>query len=71
MKGWFNPKQNQQEERMKIQLVEDAEKLDTKALFQLRSNLVKHIDPLKSDGHALQEVLLNCNRMAMGEIERP
>lgn len=26
------------------------------------------IDPLKTPGNELQEVLMNCNRMAMGEL---
>ena len=29
--------------------------------------LVKVIDPLRSDGADLQDILLKCNRMAMGE----
>ncbi|MEL7121187.1 MAG: sigma-70 family RNA polymerase sigma factor [Bacteroidota bacterium] len=68
LNGWFNPKQNQQEEKMKLQLVKDSEKLGAKELFSLRMKLVKHIDPLRSEGNELQEILLNCNRMAMGEI---
>ena len=38
-------------------------------LFKLRTNLIKAIDPLKSEGNELQEILLDCNRMAMGELE--
>ena len=69
LNGWFNPKQNQQEAKMKVQLVKQANKLDKKALFRMRVELIKAIDPLKSPGNELQEILLDCNRMAMQEIE--
>ena len=68
LNGWFNPKQNQQEAKMKIRLHSDAAKLDKEKLFNLRTQLIKAIDPLKSSGNALQEALMDCNRMAMGEI---
>lgn len=70
LNSWFNPKQNQQEALMKLKLVKEAKKQDQKALYALRANLVKTIDPLRSKGHDLQEVLLQCNRMAMGEVEQ-
>ncbi len=69
LNGWFNPKQNQQEAKLKVNMVRDAEKMDKKDLFEMRVALIKAIDPLKSSGNELQEVLLNCNRMAMGEID--
>jgi RNA polymerase sigma-70 factor (ECF subfamily) len=69
LNGWFNPKQNQNEVKLKIKMVRDAQKKDKKALFKMRIDLIKVIDPLKSEGNELQELLLNCNRMAMGEIE--
>ena len=69
LNGWFNPKQNQQEAKLKIKMARDAENKDKKTLFKMRTNLVKAIDPLKSEGNELQEILLNCNRMAMGELE--
>lgn len=69
LNGWFNPKQNQNEEKLKIKMVRDAKKVDKEALFKMRVDLIKAIDPLKSDGNELQEILLNCNRMAMGETE--
>ncbi|MEO0734727.1 MAG: sigma-70 family RNA polymerase sigma factor [Bacteroidota bacterium] len=64
LNGWFNPKQDQQEAKMKLRLVQAGANAD---LLQLRTELVKAIDPLRSDGHELQQVLLNCNRLAMGE----
>ena len=69
LNGWFNPKQNQQQALMDIDMVKDSAKYDRKALYALRTKLVAAIDPLKSGGHELQEALLNCNRIAMGEVE--
>jgi RNA polymerase sigma-70 factor (ECF subfamily) len=71
LNGWFNPKQNQQEELMKIDMVRDSKKYNREELYHLRAGLVKSIDPLRSKGAGLQEVLLNCNRMAMGEAAMP
>ena len=53
---------------MKIRMVRDAAKVDKEKLFTLRIQLSKGIDPLKSDGNALQEMLMDCKRMAMGEL---
>jgi len=69
LNGWFNPKQGQNETKLKIKMVKDAQKADKEALFKMRVDLIKAIDPLKSEGNELQEILLNCNRMAMGEME--
>jgi len=67
LNGWFNPKQNQQEERMKLDLVKGTKKFNREQLYQIRVQLVKAIDPLRTQGADLQEILLKCNRMAMGE----
>lgn len=69
LNGWFNPKQNQQEAKMKIRFVREAEQHDKQQLFEMRTQLVKVLNPLRSDGNELQSVLLDCNRMAMGEIK--
>lgn len=68
LNGWFNPKQSQNEAKLKIKMVRDAEKENKASLFKMRTDLIKAINPLKSKGNELQEILLNCNRMAMGEI---
>ena len=68
LNGWFNPKQDQQEALVKLELVKKSKKYNREELFKLRANLVKAIDPLKSEGSELQEILLKCNQMAMGEI---
>lgn len=71
LNGWFNPKENQQQALMKIDLVKGSQKYDRHKLYELRTTLVKAIDPLRSQGADLQEVLLQCNRMAMGEMAVP
>ncbi len=54
---------------MKIDLVKGSKKFNRDELFFMRTNLVKAIDPLRSTGAALQDVLLKCNRLAMSEIK--
>ena len=68
LNGWFNPKQDQQVTKMKVKLVREAASSTHKALFQLRMELVKAIDPLRTEGHELQTALLDCNRRVMGEL---
>jgi RNA polymerase sigma-70 factor, ECF subfamily len=71
LNAWFNPKQEQQAAKMALDLVKGSQKYDREALFDLRAGLVKAIDPLLSGGAALQNLLLDCNRMAMGELPLP
>lgn len=71
LNGWFNPRQNQQEALMQLELVKASKKFNREELFDLRTRLVKAIDPLRTNGADLQEVLLKCNRMAMGEESIP
>ncbi len=68
LNGWFNPKENQQQALMKLELVKGSVKYNRQELYYMRATLVKAIDPLRSGGADLQEILLNCNRMAMGEL---
>jgi len=67
LNGWFNPKQHQQEALMRVKLVREAKKQSKEDLFRLRTELVQAIDPLRTDGNELQAVLMECNRLAMGE----
>lgn len=69
LNGWLNPKQDQQEALMKIDLVKGSSRYDRQTLYQMRAELVRGIDPLRSPGAPLQELLLKCNRMAMGELK--
>lgn len=69
LNGVHNPKQNQQEALMKLELVKASSKFNREALFDLRLKLVKAIDPLRSNGSELQDILMKCTRKAIGEIE--
>ena len=63
----FNPKQNQQEELMKLELVKASKKYNREQLFTLRMLLVKSIDPLQASGIDLHEEMMKCLRTAIGE----
>ncbi|MFC0513716.1 RNA polymerase sigma factor [Mucilaginibacter angelicae] len=63
----FNPKQNQQEALMKLELVKGSGKYDREQLFALRMVLVKAIDPLHASGTDLHEEMMNCLKTAIGE----
>ena len=65
LNGIFNPKQNTQEELMKIDLVKAAEKGDKEHLFDLRMQILREIDPLKSKASELQLHHLEHNRLVM------
>lgn len=67
LNGWFNPKQNQQAALMKLDLVKVSREFDREKPYRIRADLVRAIDPLRSDGTDLQDVLLRCNRIAMDE----
>jgi RNA polymerase sigma-70 factor (ECF subfamily) len=60
-----NPKQNQQEALMKINLARSSKKYDREAFFRMRLSLIKAIDPLTTAGNELQDLLLQCNHRAM------
>lgn len=68
LNGVFNPKQNQQEELVKLNLVRAAETSSREELYHLRANLVSAIDPLRSNGADLQDEIMKCVRQAVGEI---
>lgn len=63
----FNPKQNQQEALMKLELVKASKKYNREQLFALRTVLVKAIDPLHASGTDLHEEIMRCVRSAIGE----
>jgi len=67
LNGIFNPKQDQQEQRMKLELVKASTKFNREELFTLRTKLVKAIDPLHSTGADLQDIIMRCTRTAIGE----
>jgi len=65
LNGIFNPKQNTQEELMKIELVKEAEKGNKEHLFDLRMAVLREIDPFKSKASELQLHHLEHNRQVM------
>jgi RNA polymerase sigma-70 factor (ECF subfamily) len=68
LNGIFNPKQDQQEQRMKLELVKGSTKFDREELFKMRTALVKAIDPLHSSGTDLHDIIFRCTKTAIGEI---
>ncbi len=68
LNGWFNPKENQQQALMKLDLVKGSNKYNREELYKMRTTLVKAIDPLRTKGADLQAILLKCNSMAMNNI---
>jgi len=65
LNGIFNPKQNTQQELIKIQMVKDAESKDKERLFDLRMDILKEIDPFESKAAKLQLHHLEHNRKVM------
>lgn len=71
LNGIFNPKQNTQQELMKIGLVKEAETGDKERLFDLRMKILTEIDPFKSKASALQLHHLEHNRQVMENYADP
>jgi RNA polymerase sigma-70 factor, ECF subfamily len=65
LNGIYNPKQNIQEELMKIDLAKEAEKGNKEHLFDLRMKILKEIDPFESNASDLQLHHLEHNRQVM------
>lgn len=65
LNGIFNPKQNAQEEIMKIELAKQAASGDKEHLFDLRLQIMREIDPFNANGAALQIHHLEHNRDIM------
>ena len=68
LNGIFNPKQDQQEARMKLELAKGSTKFDRAELFKMRTTLVKAIDPLHSSGTDLHDLIFRCTKTAIGEV---
>jgi RNA polymerase sigma-70 factor (ECF subfamily) len=67
LNGVHNPKQHQQEALMKLDLVKQNKKFNRDELYALRVKLVQTIDPLRSNGADLQNIIMKCTRQAIGE----
>jgi len=65
LNGIFNPKQNSQEELMKLQLARDGSNPDKEYLFDLRAKIVRDVDPFESPAAELQLHHLEQNRKVM------
>lgn len=65
LNGIFNPKQNAQEESVKIQMIRDAESGSKEELLDLRVKILKELDPFESDAAELQLHHLEHNRKVM------
>jgi RNA polymerase sigma-70 factor (ECF subfamily) len=67
--GLYNPKQVKQEELMKIKMIKESNNKNSEELYNLRINLVAAIDPLNADGADMQDIIMQCTRLAINEIE--
>lgn len=67
--GIYNPKQTQRQELMKIEMVANADKASQRKLYEMRTKLVAQINPLRSAGADMQDIIMQCTRQAIGEIE--
>jgi len=65
LNGIFNPKQNTQEEIMKVEMAREADKGNKEHLFDLRASILKEVDPFKSSAAELQLHHLEHNRRVM------
>jgi RNA polymerase sigma-70 factor (ECF subfamily) len=70
LNGIYNPKQDQQQELMKLDLVKGSKKFHRDELFTMRTQLIKAIDLLHSNGADLTEILFRVTRKAIGEIDK-
>ena len=65
LNGIFNPKQKEQEELVKIEMVREAEKKSKAELFYLRLKILQELDPFESGAAELQLHHLEFNRQVM------
>jgi RNA polymerase sigma-70 factor (ECF subfamily) len=65
LNGIFNPKQNAQEELVKIEMARAAEKRSKDELFDLRMKILRELDPFESGAAELQLHHLEHNRQVM------
>ncbi len=68
LNGIFNPKQNQQEALMKLELVKESVRYNREELYEVRPKLISVLDPLRSVGADWQDIIIRCDRMAAGEV---
>jgi RNA polymerase sigma-70 factor (ECF subfamily) len=66
LNGLFNPHQAEQQELMKVDLVRAAQDPTRQDLYELRTALVRSIDPLNAAGTNLHEVMMRVVRQVSG-----
>ncbi len=69
LNGIFNPKHETQKELMEIEMVKQATKSSTDELLDLRTKIVKSIDPYTTAGAELQFFHLKHTKTAMENIQ--
>ncbi len=67
--GIYNPKQTRQEELMKVKMIKSSKTASKENLYRLRADLVAAIDPLNSEGADMQDINMQCTRLAINEVE--
>lgn len=70
LNGIFNPKQDFEVEKNKIEFAKKANDPDREHLLDLRLNIMKEIDPFNSSGSALQLHHLEHNKKIMENFEK-
>jgi RNA polymerase sigma-70 factor (ECF subfamily) len=65
LNGIFNPKQNAQEELVKIEMAREAAHRNKEELFDLRMKILRELDPFESGAAELQLHHLEHNRQVM------
>ena len=65
LNGIFNPKQNAQQELLKIEMAREAENRNRDELFDLRVRILQELDPFESGAAELQLHHLEHNRQVM------
>ena len=65
LNGIFNPQQNNEQELVKIKMVQDAGDKSKEALFDLRMKILQELDPFESGAAMLQLHHLEHNRQVM------
>jgi RNA polymerase sigma-70 factor, ECF subfamily len=68
LNGIFNPKQNAQEELMKIEMAREAGNHGKESLFDLRMKILQELDPFESGAAELQIHHLEHNRGVMERV---
>ena len=65
----FNPKQNTEIELQKLEMIKNNHNREGEDLLELRTKLIKHLDPLNTEGNELHDVFMQLTRKVEGEIE--